>query len=123
MKSKGSLAQKLATPTTTDNNLSPSIKWYGNSNFCLVFKGSCLKQKKATNTPPNRINFIIVYELDTWSRSLNSDFTLKDCLFGGVKLAKNVDLDKYVYNGYDIGFNLCSEFSLLMIIFEVDKTS
>ena len=39
-------------------------------------------------------------------------FYLKDCLFGGVKLARNVDLDKYVYTGYSIGFNSRSEFSL-----------
>ena len=37
----------------------------------------------------------IVYELDAWSRDLNY-FTLKDWLFGGVKLAKNADSDKYV---------------------------
>ena len=36
---------------------------------------------------------------------------LKDC-FGGVKLVKNADQDKYVYSGYDIGFDLRSEFSL-----------
>ena len=48
------------------------------------------------------MNFFIAYELNTWSRDLNPDFTLKDCLFGGVKLAKNVDLDKYVHSGYDI---------------------
>ena len=46
------------------------------------------------------------------SWDLNSDFALKDCLFGGVKLAKNTDLDKYIYSGYGIGFTLCSEFSL-----------
>ena len=45
-KSEGLSAKKLTTPTTTDNDLFPSIKLYGNSNFCLVFKGSCLKQKK-----------------------------------------------------------------------------
>ena len=78
-------AKKLTTHSTTDNSLCPFIKWYGNSNSWLVFKGSCLKQKNATYTPPNRINFFIVYELDTWSPDLNSDFTLKDCLFGGVK--------------------------------------
>ena len=31
---------------------------------------------------------------------------------GGVKLAKNTDLDKYIYTGYGIGFDFCSEFSL-----------
>ena len=50
--------------------------------------------KKASYTPRNRINLLIVHEIDTWLRDLNSDFTLKDCLFGGVKLAKNVDPDK-----------------------------
>ena len=42
----------------------------------------------------------------------NSHFTLKDCLFGGVKSAKNADPDKYVYRGYVIEFDSCSEFSL-----------
>ena len=31
-------------------------------------------------------------------------------LFGGVKLAKNADPDKYVYTGYGIGFYSRSEF-------------
>ena len=107
-----------------------SVKWHRNSNFCLVFKKPCLKQKNITSTPPNRNNFFIVYELDTWSRDLNSDFTLKDCLFGGVKLAKNTDPDKYVYSGYGIGFALRSKFSLRnssvgknVIIFGVDMSS
>ena len=85
--------------------LFPLIKCYGNSNFCLVFKGSCLKLLLTEL-------FFIVYELDTWSRNLNSDFTLKDCLFGGVKLTKRTDPDKYVYSGYDIGFNSRSRVSL-----------
>ena len=99
-------AENCTTPTTTDNSLSPSSKWYGNSYFCLLFKGSWIKQKNATYTPPNRISFFTVYELDTWSRDLNSCFALKDCLSGGVKLAKNSDPDKYVFSGYGIGFDL-----------------
>ena len=47
-KSKGLSAEKLNNPATTDNCLFSSIKWYGNSNFCLEFKGSCFKQKNAT---------------------------------------------------------------------------
>ena len=122
-KSKGLSTEKLTTPITTDNSLSPSI-------FCLSFKGSCLKQKNATFTPPNIIIFFIVYKLNAWSRDLNSDFNLKDCLFGGVKLAKNADLDKYVYSGYSIGFDSRSEFPLTdssvgknAIIFGVDMSS
>ena len=114
-------AKKLTIPTSTDNSLSLSIKWYRNSNFCLVFK---------VFTSPSRIIFFIVYELDTCSRDLNSDSTLKACLFGGVKVTKNADPDKYVYSGYGIGFDLRSEFSLTdgsvgknVIIFGVDMSS
>ena len=32
-KSKGLSAEKLTTPNTTDNNLSPSIKWHEDSEF------------------------------------------------------------------------------------------
>ena len=63
-------------------------------------------------------------------RHLNSNFTLKDFLFGGVKLAKNSDLDKYGYSGNGIRFDSCSEFSLPdssvgknVIIFGVDTSS
>ena len=34
--------------------------------------------------------------LYTWSRVLNYDYGLKNSLFGGVKLAKNPNLDKYI---------------------------
>ena len=47
----------------------------------------------------------ILQESGKWSRDLISDFTLKDCLFGGVELAKNDDPDKYVNTGYGIGFD------------------
>ena len=40
--------------------------------------------KKATFTPPNIIIFFIAYEIDAWLRELNSDFTLKNCLFASV---------------------------------------
>ena len=56
------------------------MKWNENSSFCLIFKGRCLKN--ATFTLPNIIYFFIVYELDTWSRDLNSDFNVKEWLLG-----------------------------------------
>ena len=79
-------AKNLPTATTTDNSLSPSIKWDRDSNFCFLFNRSCLKEENATFSPPNRVNFFIAYKLDTWLRDLNSDFTLKICLFGDVEL-------------------------------------
>ena len=78
------------------------------------FKGSCLKQEDTTSfTPNNVVNLFMVYELYRWSGHLNSGFTLKDCFFGAVMLTKNADPDIYVYTGYGIGFNSCSEFSKL----------
>ena len=64
-KGKGLSSEELTSPTTTYNCLSTSIKWFGNSNFCLVFKGRCLKQNNATYTTPKKITFFIVYGLDT----------------------------------------------------------
>ena len=43
---------------------------------------------------------------------INSDFNSKGCLFGGVKLATNVDPDKYVSSGQGIRFDSRSKFSL-----------
>ena len=45
----------------------------------------------------NVANLQISYELDTWSKYLNTDFTLGNCLFGAVKLTKmliliNIDI-------------------------------
>ena len=68
----------------------------------LEFKKSSLEQDKVTFTRKNVLNLFIVYELDTGSRDLNTDFTLNECLFGSVKLTTNADPDKYKYSGYSI---------------------
>ena len=36
---------------------------------------------------------------------------LENCLFGAVSLTKNVDIDKYKYSGYGVGFARHGEFS------------
>ena len=65
-----------------------------------------------------------------WSQELNAKFTLKDCLFGNVKITKNADSNKYFYSGYGIAFNSRSLFSIPnfdwgknVIIFGVDMCS
>ena len=58
-KSEGLSSEKLTTPTINDNSLSPSIKWNKNSNFCLIFKLSCLKHKSAACTPSDIIIFLL----------------------------------------------------------------
>ena len=39
--------------------------------------------------------------LNQLPRALSRDFTLDNCLFGGVKLTKNADPGKYVFFGAD----------------------
>ena len=104
---------------TTNNSLSPKIKWFGTSKICLKFNGSCLKQDTATFTPANVVNSFIVYELDILSQDLNPDFTQKDCLIGAVELTKTAHPDKYSYYRYGIGFDSCSLF--LLLNFDWDK--
>ena len=96
--------------------------FYIKKTYREIFKSyQCIfktKQKHNFYSFRDIINVFIVYELDTWSRDLNSDFSLNDCLFGDVKLAKIANLiqtsdpDKHVYTDYSIGFQSHSEFPL-----------
>ena len=78
----------------------------------------------------NVVNLYISYKLDTWSRDLKTDFTFDICLFGAVKLTKNVDSDKYRYSGYGTGFDAFSQLSWSggswgknVVIFGTDSSS
>ena len=75
------------------------------------FYGHCLMNNDIS-TLRKVINLYISYTLDPWSRDLNIDFTLGNCLFGYMKLNKNADPDKYAYSGYGIEFDARSLFSL-----------
>ena len=80
---------------------------WNNSRIRLKFEGRCFKLEcKATFTLNNIVNLFAIYELDTWSRDLSTDFTLKDCLFGSVKLTKNANPDKCKHGDYSIAFRL-----------------
>ena len=128
-KSDGVSTKTIVTPTTVNNSISPTIKWYGNSNLCLIFKGRWLKQKSNFYSS-NYNKCFIVYNQDTLSKDLNAYLTLKDCLFRGVKLAYSADPDKYSYSGCGIGFHSASIFSYIFfewgknaIVFGVDNSS
>ena len=76
------------------------------------------------------LNLYICYELDRWSKDLDTDFTLANWLFGSVKLTKNADPDKYKYSGYNTGFDSRSGFYIQMqaweknvLIFRADTKS
>ena len=53
----------------------------------------------------------IVYEINN-NYNISSYPTLENCLFGAVKLAKIIDIDKYKYSGYGIGFDRNGIFSV-----------
>ena len=127
-KSKGLSAESIKPPTTSDNSLTPALSYYGTKTR-VKFTGSCLKQPKISYTHGKVINIYIVYELGA-SSSHDNDPTLKHCLFGGVTLIKNADINKYGYSGYGIGFDRKSSFSFPgsgfgqnVIIFGVDMSS
>ena len=75
----------------------------------INFNGHCLINN-IISFPEKVIDLYISYILSPWLRNLNTDFTLNNCLFGYVDLAKNADLDKFKYSGYGIRFDSPSEF-------------
>ena len=108
-------------PTFVDHHLLPEKD----------FNGHCL-MKNDVSVPKKVINLYISYKLNPQLRNLNTDLTLNNCLFGSVKLTKNIDLDldKYNYSGYRISFDSRSEyfftygsFGKNVIIFGADMSS
>ena len=99
-KSKGLFAESIKPPTTSDNSLTPTLNYYYDFKVTVKFTRSCLKQPKFTHTHKTIVNIYIVYELGA-STSNDNDPTL----IGAVTLIKNVDIDKYGYSGYGIGFD------------------
>ena len=87
---------------------------WNESRIWLKFEKSCLKEDKEPFSPKNVINLFIDYELDIWSKSLDTEFSLKDCLFGAVRITKNVDPDKYACTGYGIGYDSRLQFHYLI---------
>ena len=70
------------TPIFVDHYVSPDINFNGHFLINNIY------------IPKQIINIYISYTQTPWLRNLNTDFTLKNCLFGSVKLTKNVDPDK-----------------------------
>ena len=75
----------------------------------INFNGHCFINNNIS-FPEKVIDLYISYILSPWLRNLNTDFTLSNCLFRYVDLAKNSDPDKFKYSGYGIRFDSPSEF-------------
>ena len=96
-----------ARGTTACNDESPVLK-FKNNKLGLQFTGDILRQNKVTFDNAKVVNIYIVYKLSSYTS--NTDLTLKDCLFGAVKVI-NSDVDKYKYSGYRICFDSRSTFT------------
>ena len=102
-KSKGLSDEHITAPTTKYCKINPELSYFG-SKTKVEFDGSCLKQNKVIFNNGKVVNIYIVYEIND-GFPISSYPTLENCLFGAVSLTKNVDIDRYKYFGYGIGFN------------------
>ena len=76
---------------------------------CAYFKQMRLLRPNNDNI----VNIYIVYLIDPISNSRNTDYTVQNALFGGVKITKNAtDTSKHKYEGYGICFDEGGMFSM-----------
>ena len=74
-----------------------------------------MKQDKGTFVHRNVKNIFSIYERDIPSRDLNTKFALGNCIFRAVALTKNIDSNKYGNGGYEIVFDVRSQFALPVV--------
>ena len=108
-KSKGLPDESINSNTASNHSINPRLSYYGTKTR-VEFNGSCLKQDKATYNHGTIVNIYIAYEISK-NYNISSYPTLENCLFGAVSLTTHVDIDKYKYSGYGIGFDRKGEFS------------
>ena len=107
--SKGLSYESIKSPSTPNNFLNPKLSYYGNK-MDVIFSRSCLKQVKTTHDHGKVVNIYTVYEINK-NVNISSYPTLETCLLGTVSSARNVDIAKYKYSGYGIGFDTHGFFS------------
>ena len=61
------------------------------------------------------MQYIHCLRIRSWSRDLNTNFTIKYCFLGAVKFTKYADRDKHSYSGYRTGSDSHSLFFLILI--------
>ena len=86
-KSKGLSDETIKPPTTSNKMLNPSLDFVG-TKARVKFNGDYLKQEKITFNHGKIVNIYIVYEIER-RVDISSYPTLKNCLFGSVKLTKH----------------------------------
>ena len=78
----------------------------------VKYSGNYVRENKSIYPVKSVMNIYIVYNLDTITDTRNTDFAAQNCLFGAVKLTKDVNTSNYKYVGYGICFDECSNFSI-----------
>ena len=91
--------------------LNPSVN-YVSTKVRVTFRRDCLKQEKISFDHGKIVNIYIVYEIKKTFNS-RSYPTLKNCLFGAVKLTKLVDIDLYKY---------LTKTDLIQLVMRLEKT-
>ena len=86
------------------SNVVPGLIINKNGKLSVAFSGNLLKQTKVAYNHGRIINIYITYKLQKKSNN-NPDMTLENCLFGAIKITKDVDVSKYSYSGYGISFD------------------
>ena len=90
----------------------PSLVNNGRMN--VKIEGAYFKQTKIIRPNNNNIiNIYVVYLIDPISNTRNTDYTVQNALFGGVKVTKNAtDTFKHKYEAYGICFDEGGTFSI-----------
>ena len=84
-----------------DTKLEPPMSNLANVRVTLKFNNPVLVQKSYSSLYSNFIlSLYIVYEWNKWPRNPTNNFTLKNCLFGTVKLTRSAEKSKFSYNGW-----------------------
>ena len=85
-----------------------------NGRMSVTFEGAYFKQMKLLHpNNDNIVNIYIVYLIDPINNSRNTDYTVKNALFGRVKITKNAkNTSKHKYEGYGICFDEGGIFSI-----------
>ena len=107
--SKGISNEKVTAPAISTSNDQAPILEYDGKEISLKFIGDLLKQSRVTYNHGSKVSIFIVYKLN--SHTINTDLTLRNCLYGALKMTKNSDVEKYKYSGYGIGFDSIGSFS------------
>ena len=112
-KSAGIDSYSLKTDLRGVANISGGhLKISKGNRMSVRFSGNYVKENKSIYPVKSVVNIYIVYSLDPVSNTRNTDFTAQYCLFGTVKITKNVNTSNYKHVGYGICFDEGSNFSI-----------